>query len=212
MLHFLHNLMLFMTGESLEPRWHAFEAQAVMARSADDLRTSHAAFLDGCLHDCLLTAPDLLRPLTKLVTLCLLFANRMAEDVERHRPDDEEVSREADARRRREQGSASPRPVSSPRGGGQGHRLTREERKRASEGRRRAARLRLLEERTRHTMLQEGWQGMVHKSASLFDRLLRQFMARLLARAEGLTVGGLDLGGGGVGFSAGGQAGRSHVQ
>lgn len=227
MSHFLHNLLLFMTGESVEPRWHAFEEEARAAGSVDQLRRAHGSFLDGCLHDCLLTAPDLLRPLTKLVTLCLLFANRMAQDVERHRPDEEEVSKEAGLgtplaaarRKRRRELTAHGSFRGNGRGEGDGgeegeaRRLTREERVRAMTTRKRAARLRLMEARTRHTMLQQGWQVMVHKSQRLFDELLRQFMARLIARAEGLTVGNLNLGAGaGAGLALGGGATRSHVQ
>lgn len=35
----------------------------------------------------------------------------------------------------------------------------------------------------RHTMAQQGWQRVILRSSDMFDRLLRQFMGRLLQRA-----------------------------
>ena len=39
-------------------------------------------------------------------------------------------------------------------------------------------------ESMRHTMTQQGWQRVILRSSDMFDRLLRQFMARLLQRAS----------------------------
>lgn len=95
MLHFLHNISYFITVEVIEPRWHEMAMSLREAATIDDVITSHNGFLDTCLSECLLTSHDLLKLLTKLVTLCLLFSDQMSRAIEEHRLSDEELDRRA---------------------------------------------------------------------------------------------------------------------
>ena len=108
MLHFVQNLIYYITVEVLEPRWHSLIVDVKKAATVDDVRMLlhkpavplgcflcqqsftfrghlcalqviqfHQTFLDSCLKECLLTNPDLLKILTKLMMNCVLFANQV---------------------------------------------------------------------------------------------------------------------------------------
>lgn len=188
MLHFIQNLVHYMTFEVVEPRWHEMALALPRCETVDEVIARHDEFLDAALKECLLTSQDLLKPLNKLVTLCLLFANRMAAEIETHRPDEEEVARRA--------GLGTPPAVARRRGlrGGRGRdveegddyefgRGLRPEAATMHQWRLRQARLHEMGASMQHTMAQQGWQGMILRSADMFDKLFRQFMARLLDRA-----------------------------
>ena len=66
----------------VEPRWHELEAALRAARDVDAVLRAHAAFQDSVLKECLLTNPQLLKPLTKLMHTCLLFAEQMRRFAE----------------------------------------------------------------------------------------------------------------------------------
>lgn len=93
MLHFLQNLTYFSMVEVIEPRWHEMAAQLRLATSIDDVIRSHDAFLDAVMRECLLTSPDLLKVLIKLITLCLLFASQISDAIESHRLSTAELDR-----------------------------------------------------------------------------------------------------------------------
>ena len=43
----------------------------------DDVLTYHTDFLSSCLKDCMLTSPDLLKIVHKLLMVCVMFSNFM---------------------------------------------------------------------------------------------------------------------------------------
>ncbi|CEG44915.1 gamma-tubulin complex component 2 [Plasmopara halstedii] len=69
MLHFQQNFVYYMMFEVISPRWHDFQQKLVSAATVDDILEFQGEFLDICLKECLLTDPDLLRVLTKLMML-----------------------------------------------------------------------------------------------------------------------------------------------
>lgn len=96
MLHFLQNITYYMMVEVIEPHWHDMTARIRSAASVDDILACHEAFQDDCLRECLLTSgADLLKKLTKLITLCLLFANQISDNIDKHRLSNEELDRRA---------------------------------------------------------------------------------------------------------------------
>ena len=99
MLAFLQNIIYYQLAEVIEPLWHELLAALRVATSVDDVITAHTAFLTAAATDCLLTSPELLKLQTKLVTLCLLFANQITSSIEAHRLDDAELDARAGANR-----------------------------------------------------------------------------------------------------------------
>ncbi|CAM9602626.1 unnamed protein product [Chrysoparadoxa australica] len=77
MLHFMQNFVYYMMFEVIEPRWHELEAALRSAKTVDDVMKCHGEFQDTCLKECLLTSQELLKILTKLMTVCLYFADNM---------------------------------------------------------------------------------------------------------------------------------------
>lgn len=77
MLHFVQNLVYYVTVEVLEPRWHEMKQKLRKASTVDEVLSYHNDFLDCCLKESLLTNPVLIRLLTKLMTTCLLFSNKV---------------------------------------------------------------------------------------------------------------------------------------
>jgi len=58
-------------------------AAAVKVSNLDDVLTYHNDFLSSCLKDCMLTSPDLLKIVHKLLMVCVMFSNFM--QVNSHR-------------------------------------------------------------------------------------------------------------------------------
>ena len=77
MLHFLQNLVYYVTFEVVEPAWHEFMKGVERSERIDHVVEAHGIFLDRCLRECLFGDQELLRVLMKLMTTCLLFAERM---------------------------------------------------------------------------------------------------------------------------------------
>ena len=50
---------------------------AVKVSNLDDVLTYHTDFLNSCLKDCMLTSPDLLKIVHKLLMVCVMFSNFM---------------------------------------------------------------------------------------------------------------------------------------
>ncbi|RHY32932.1 hypothetical protein DYB32_002101 [Aphanomyces invadans] len=102
MLHFQQNFVYYMMFEVISPRWHALENQLMTdITTVDDILNCHRDFLDQCLKECLLTDPDLLRVLTKLMTVCLTFANGIDRFTKPYRLDEEAIRNEREAERDR---------------------------------------------------------------------------------------------------------------
>lgn len=77
MIHFVQNLLYYVTVEVLEHRWHEFEANLRGVKTVDDVMSLHSNFLDTCLKESLLTNQALHGIVTKLMSTCLLFATEM---------------------------------------------------------------------------------------------------------------------------------------
>ncbi|CAF0999098.1 unnamed protein product, partial [Didymodactylos carnosus] len=77
MLHFVQNLLYYMSFEVIEPHWHTFQTNLKKVTNIDELLKYHFLFLDNCLRDCMLTNGHLLRLIHKLMAICVLFANTM---------------------------------------------------------------------------------------------------------------------------------------
>eukprot|EP01033_Poteriospumella_lacustris_P010690 gene10690-7612_t len=77
MLHFLQNLVYYMTLEVIHPRVTQLLSDVAQVTDMDRLLEIHEKFIDGCLRECLLASPELLKVLTKLMTTALLFADHM---------------------------------------------------------------------------------------------------------------------------------------
>ncbi len=79
MLNFLQNLEYYMTFEVLEPNWEGMIAKIRSGRVAnvDQVLEIHSDFLSTCLNDCMLSSPQLLRTVKKLLGVCIDFADFM---------------------------------------------------------------------------------------------------------------------------------------
>ena len=86
MLHFVQNLINYMTFEVVESNWlemlSSIDVQEDMMSSqkqqtVDDLLNIHDGFLQKTIDACLLRNPPLIKSLTKLLNTCLLFTDQM---------------------------------------------------------------------------------------------------------------------------------------
>ena len=59
MLHFVQNLVYYVTVEVLEPRWHEMSGKMKGVTTVDEVLRYHNDFLDCCLKESLLTNPVL---------------------------------------------------------------------------------------------------------------------------------------------------------
>ncbi|XP_071785890.1 gamma-tubulin complex component 2-like [Asterias amurensis] len=84
MLHLVQNLQYYMMFEVVEPNWQIMETKLRQISNIDDVLDIHTDFLDKCLKDCMLTNPELLKIVSKLMLVCVTFANciqRMTETM-----------------------------------------------------------------------------------------------------------------------------------
>eukprot|EP00606_Chrysophyceae_sp_TOSAG23-5_P001503 GSChrysophyteH2.ASY1.ANO1.682.1 assembled CDS len=79
MIHFIQNFVYYMGLEVVAPRSHEMHEGLKVAVDTDEVLGLHERFLDTCLKECLLSSPDQLRNLTKIMTTCLLFADHMTQ-------------------------------------------------------------------------------------------------------------------------------------
>jgi gamma-tubulin complex component 2 len=101
MLHFQQNFVYYMMFEVISPRWHDFQQQLASVNTVDDILEYQGEFLDICLKECLLTDPDLLRVLTRLMTVCMTFANSIESFTRPYFLDEETIKAEREAERDR---------------------------------------------------------------------------------------------------------------
>ncbi|TDH69269.1 hypothetical protein CCR75_002885 [Bremia lactucae] len=101
MLHFQQNFVYYMMFEVISPRWHDFQQQLASGESVDDILEFQGEFLDICLKECLLTDPDLLRVLTRLMMVCMTFANSIERHTRPYFMDEETIKAEREAERDR---------------------------------------------------------------------------------------------------------------
>ncbi|XP_022084041.1 gamma-tubulin complex component 2-like [Acanthaster planci] len=84
MLHLVQNLQYYMMFEVIEPNWQIMETKLKQVSTIDDVLDIHTDFLNMCLKDCMLTDPELLKIVSKLMLVCVTFANciqRMTETM-----------------------------------------------------------------------------------------------------------------------------------
>ncbi|KAK2565111.1 Gamma-tubulin complex component 2 [Acropora cervicornis] len=77
MLHFVQTYEHYMMFEVLEPSWHLMEKSFKTVTNIDGVLENHNDFLDRCLKDCMLTNPELLKVVSKLMLVCVTFTNCM---------------------------------------------------------------------------------------------------------------------------------------
>jgi len=79
MLNFIQNLEYYMTFEVLEPNWLEMISKIKFGKVAnvDQVLKIHSDFLTTCLTDCLLSNPELLNTVKKLLAICSDFADFM---------------------------------------------------------------------------------------------------------------------------------------
>ncbi|KAG0715937.1 Gamma-tubulin complex component 2 [Chionoecetes opilio] len=75
MLNFIQNIEYYMMFEVIEHNWQTFINKMQKVDNVDDVLAFHNDFLSGCLKDCMLTSPELLRIISKLTSICVSFAN-----------------------------------------------------------------------------------------------------------------------------------------
>jgi len=77
MLTLIQNLSYYMMVEVVEPAWDALVVRLSSCATVDDVLQIHNDFLDNCLHDCLLSSPQLLSTVKKLLGVCAEFSAYM---------------------------------------------------------------------------------------------------------------------------------------
>ncbi|KAJ8314606.1 hypothetical protein KUTeg_006756 [Tegillarca granosa] len=75
MLNFVQNFEYYMMFEVVEPNWHIFQSNMESVSNVDDVLAYHTDFLNNCLKDCMLTNPDLLKIVHKIMVVCVTFSN-----------------------------------------------------------------------------------------------------------------------------------------
>ncbi|XP_060079665.1 gamma-tubulin complex component 2-like isoform X1 [Ylistrum balloti] len=75
MLNFVQNFEYYMMFEVVEHNWHIFQTNMESVSNVDDVLNYHTDFLNNCLKDCMLTNPDLLKIVHKLMMVCVTFSN-----------------------------------------------------------------------------------------------------------------------------------------
>ncbi|KFB50780.1 AGAP005575-PA-like protein [Anopheles sinensis] len=68
----------YMMIEVIEPNWHIFYQNMKQVKNIDDVLNYHQDFLDQCLKNCMLTVPDLLKPIINLCNICIKFCDFLA--------------------------------------------------------------------------------------------------------------------------------------
>ena len=159
MLHFMQNLLYYMMVEVLEPRHHELEKNIGNAATVDEVLEHHSEFLDTCLKECLLSNHELIKLLTKIMTVCLLFSEQIEHFTESNRVDEFSSSP-------RSQGSAHVQSSSA------------KQRKNALELRR--ARLEVQSEQIKQIVSKPEYIRMIGRFSNNFDTTLGTFMKRLV--------------------------------
>jgi gamma-tubulin complex component 2 len=83
MAHYVHELLYFVTAEVLEPNVRAWHAALAAATTVDDVLRDHGAFLDRCLHQCMLTDRNLVKLVMRMLTVSGGFADYVCQCASR---------------------------------------------------------------------------------------------------------------------------------
>uniref|UniRef100_A0A182PHG5 Gamma-tubulin complex component n=1 Tax=Anopheles epiroticus TaxID=199890 RepID=A0A182PHG5_9DIPT len=78
MLIAIQSFESYMMIEVIEPNWHIFYHNMKQVKNIDDVLNYHQDFLDQCLKNCMLTEPDLLKPIINLCNICIKFCDFLA--------------------------------------------------------------------------------------------------------------------------------------
>uniref|UniRef100_A0A182TIE7 Gamma-tubulin complex component 2 n=1 Tax=Anopheles melas TaxID=34690 RepID=A0A182TIE7_9DIPT len=78
MLIAIQSFESYMMIEVIEPNWHIFYQNMKQVKNIDDVLNYHQDFLDQCLKNCMLTEPDLLKPIINLCNICIKFCDFLA--------------------------------------------------------------------------------------------------------------------------------------
>ncbi|EEY58484.1 gamma-tubulin complex component, putative [Phytophthora infestans T30-4] len=197
MLHFQQNFVYYMMFEVISPRWHDFQQQLASAGTVDDILEFQGEFLDICLKECLLTDPDLLRVLTRLMMVCMAFANSIESYTRPYFLDEETIKAEREAERDRraekkareeaEVALASYQRQTGTFGGKKKRSVLR--RRQSSQVDMRRTRIRELSDDVKRALTErEGdkenpFVRMTNDLENQFDSLLGEFMQQLLRRS-----------------------------
>jgi gamma-tubulin complex component 2 len=160
MLHFMQNFVYYMCFEVIEPRWHELEAALQRVGTVDDVLQCHGEFQDTCLKECLLTNQDLLKILTKLMTVCQFFADNMQKFARTNLVDHEAMADAALSGDTAESGQAATPPMGS------------------SVGIRRR-RIAIQSAHVQAALSSEAYRSQIATFDKHFDDFLHQFMRRL---------------------------------
>ncbi|XP_050095202.1 gamma-tubulin complex component 2 homolog isoform X2 [Anopheles aquasalis] len=79
MLIAIQSFESYMMIEVIEPNWHIFYHNMKQVKNIDDVLKYHQDFLDQCLKNCMLTTPELLKPIINLCNICIKFCDFLAE-------------------------------------------------------------------------------------------------------------------------------------
>ncbi|KAF0299593.1 Gamma-tubulin complex component 2 [Amphibalanus amphitrite] len=88
MLTSVQNLLYYMTSEVVEPSWQNFITKMQQVTNVDEVLQLHNDLLNGCMRDCMLTRPELLRTVSRLLTVCVTFVSFL-QNARRHYVDAE---------------------------------------------------------------------------------------------------------------------------
>ena len=77
MMNLIQNLSYYMCVEVIEPAWSGLVTSISECVTVDEVLVKHGDFLNSCLHDCLLSSPQLLATVKKLLCVCSDFAHYM---------------------------------------------------------------------------------------------------------------------------------------
>ena len=77
MMNLIQNLSYYMCVEVVEPAWSSLVSGVADCSTIDEVLARHGDFLNSCLHDCLLSSPQLLATVKKLLCVCSDFAHYM---------------------------------------------------------------------------------------------------------------------------------------
>ncbi|OQV12204.1 Gamma-tubulin complex component 2 [Hypsibius exemplaris] len=70
MLEFIKSLQHYFSGEVIEPYWAQMMVKIRAAKTFDEVFEEHNEFITSCSKDCMLTSPDILRLMYKLLDNC----------------------------------------------------------------------------------------------------------------------------------------------
>ena len=185
MIHFIQNFVYYMKFDVIEPNWRELESKLKAARefcssknascnsstnqfplTVDDMLAEHNQFLIRIFTQCLLTNPDLIRTVSKLMTTCLLFSSQIKNFIETTKLHDYfEITRLERSKLR--QGGRHSEKKNAGKANGSDFRAKRDER------------IQRCSERILGELKTENYQHMIRRFDEVFSSHLAEFMKLL---------------------------------